>query len=45
MAAMWAYWIGEFLRFRDTNRKVQQLLDSGDEKETKKARKNLDMWV
>ncbi len=44
MAAIWAYWIGEFLRFRDTNKRVQQLLDDCNKNENKKSKK-LDMWV
>lgn len=43
MIAVWAYWIGEFLRFRDTNRRVQELLDN-DNKE-KKQKTKLDRWA
>ena len=43
LIAFWSYWVNEFLKFRETNRKVQQLLDQVEEKDTK--RKKLDMWV
>jgi hypothetical protein len=45
MVAVWAYWISEFLRFRDTNIRVQQLLDECEQEKTKETRKNLDMWI
>ncbi len=45
MISVWAYWIGEFLRFRDNNRRVQQLLDDCNKNEKKKNKTKLDMWV
>ena len=45
MVAVWAYWIGEFLRFRDTNRRVQHLLDSDKKEEKQKTKTKLDVWA
>ena len=44
MIAVWAYWIGKFLRFRDTNRRVQELLDSDNKEKKQKTKTKLDTW-
>ena len=43
MVAAWAYWINEFLAFRETNRKVQKLLDECEQEKMKKTIKKLDV--